>query len=259
VSKAGKATGVVAEAIHQGADTVVVCGGDGTVRAAAEALVDTRVALAVLPTGTANLFAGGLNLPADPAAIVELVLSGRRLVIDTGSCNGRTFTVMGGTGLDAAMIEEADEASGLLGKRRLGVLSYVRAALIHAHTPEPIEAEVNVDGSSFFDGTASCVLVGNLGSLPGALTAFPDASATDGLLDVAVSTATGLREWASLIVSKVRGRQESSPHVRFTQGRRIVVRMSREHRFELDGGTKGAEGLLEFQVRPCSLVVCAPS
>ena len=62
---------------------------------------------------------------------------------------------------------------------------------------------------------------------------------TDGLLDVAVTTATGLREWASLIISTSRRRQEASPHARFAQGGRIVVKMSREQRFEMDGGTKG--------------------
>ncbi|HEY5877927.1 MAG TPA: diacylglycerol kinase family protein [Nakamurella sp.] len=238
VSKARKATAAVAEMIRGGADTVVVCGGDGTVRAAAEALVDTGVALEVVPTGTANLFAAGLDLPAEPAAVVELVTSGHRLVLDTGRCNDRTFTVMAGAGLDAAMIDETDDASGPLGKDRLGVLSYVRAGLIHAHRPDPFEAEVTVDGTVFFDGMTTCVLVGNLGNLPGGLHAFSGASATDGLLDVAVTTAAGLRQWASLIISTARGRQEASPHARFAQGRRIVVKMSRKQRFELDGGTR---------------------
>ena len=259
VPKARKATAAVAEAVRGGADTVLVCGGDGTVRAAAEALVDTGVALAVLPTGTANLFAAGLDLPTEPAAVVELVTSGRRLVLDTGRCNDRTFTVMGGAGLDAAMIDETDDAPGPLGKKTLGALSYVRAGLIHAHRPDPFEADVMVDGRSFFDGVTTCVLVGNLGTLPGGLQAFPDASATDGLLDVAVTTAAGLRDWASLIISAARGRQEASPHARFAQGRRIVVKMSRQQRFELDGGTKGTSDRLRFQVRPRSLVVCSPA
>jgi diacylglycerol kinase (ATP) len=187
------------------------------------------------------------------------VTSGRRLVMDTGRCNDRIFTVMAGAGVDAAMIDETDDASGLLGKERLGVLSYVRAGLIHARRPDPFEAEVMVDGRSFFDGVTTCVLVGNFGNLPGGLQAFPGASATDGLLDVAVTTAAGLWEWASLIISTARGRQEASPHARFAQGRRIVMKMSRKQRFELDGGTKGTSDRLEFQVCPRSLVVCAPS
>ena len=85
-----------------------------------------------------------------------------------------------------------------------------------------------------------------------------DASATDGRLDVAVVTAAGLREWASLIISTARRRQGSSPHVRLAQGTQIDVRMDGEHRFELDGGTKGTTSHLKFQVRPRSLVVCAP-
>ena len=166
---------------------------------------------------------------------------------------------MGGAGLDAAMIDETDDAPGPLGKETLGALSYVRAGLIHAHRPDPFEADVMVDGRSFFDGVTTCVLVGNLGTLPGGLQAFPDASATDGLLDVAVTTAAGLRDWASLIISAARGRQEASPHARFAQGRRIVVKMSRQQRFELDGGTKGTSDRLRFQVRPRSLVVCSPA
>ena len=74
---------------------------------------------------------------------------------------------MGGAGLDAAMIDETDDAPGPLGKKTLGALPYVRAGLIHAHHPGPFEADVMVDGRSFFDGVTTCVLVGNLGTLPG--------------------------------------------------------------------------------------------
>ena len=99
--------------------------------------------------------------------------SGRRRVVDTGRCNDRTFTVMGGAGLDAAMIDETDHASGPLGKETLGALSYVRAGLIHAHRPDPFEADVMVDGRSFFDGVTTCVLVGNLGNATGRAAGVP--------------------------------------------------------------------------------------
>ena len=256
VRKAKESTAAVADAVAAGAETVVVCGGDGTVRAAAQALVDTGVAMAVLPTGTANAFARGLGLPSDPAAVVELIASGARRTLDTGRCNDLTFTVMAGAGLDAAMIDEADSTAG---KRRLGVLSYFRAGLMHARRREPFRATVTVDDAQFFEGPTTCVLVGNLGVLSGGLVAFPSASPTDGLLDVGVVTAAGLREWAGLLVDAARGRQETSDHAQLTRGVSIDVRMDGDHRFELDGGVKGTSSHLRFEVRPRSLVVCAPA
>ncbi len=256
VRKARKTTAAVAEAVAAGADIVVVCGGDGTVRAAAEALVDTGVAVAVVPTGTANAFARGIGLPSDPAAIVESIAVGTLRTLDTGRCNDLTFTVMAGAGLDAAMVDEADSTAG---KRRLGVLSYFRAGLMHARRQEPFRATITVDDAPFFDGLTTCVLVGNLGVLSAGLVAFPNASPTDGLLDVGVVTAAGLREWAGLLVEAARGRHETSAHAQLTQGASIDVRMAAEHRFELDGGLKGTSSHLRFEVRPRSLVVCAPA
>ena len=254
VPKAGKAKDAVRKARKHGADVVVVCGGDGTVRAASEGLVDTGVALAVVPAGTANLFANGLRLPTAPSDIVNLVVEGHRTTIDSGVCNDMTFNVMAGTGLDAGLIDGADAA-----KKRLGMLSYVRAGLVDARRREPFQAEVTIDGAPFYDGSSTCVLVGNIGTLKGGLVAFPDASPHDGRLDVAVVTAVGLREWGAVLISAARRRQASSGHAHLGQGTDIVVRLDGKHRFELDGGCKGTTKRLQFGIRPQSLVVCAPA
>ncbi len=84
VEKGSAAKKAAKKAMSAGADVVVACGGDGTIRAAAEGLVGTKCALAVVPAGTANLFAGALELPSDPAAIVKLIDAGERRTIDTG-------------------------------------------------------------------------------------------------------------------------------------------------------------------------------
>ena len=252
VAKARKATKAVETSLEDGAEVVVVCGGDGTVRAAAQALVDTGVAMAVVPAGTANLFATGLGLPTDPAEVIELVTSGQRRTLDTGVCNDLVFNVMAGAGFDVAMVEDADAA-----KERLGFLAYVRAGLTNALHRQPFDTRVRIDGTPFFEGPATCVLVGNLGTLKGGVKAFPDASPTDGQLDIAVVTAQGLREWAALMVRTARRRQRTSPDVHLSRGTKIDVRLDRAHRFELDGGGKGTAKRLRFKVRPSSLVVCA--
>ena len=252
VSKAKQAGPATRKALKGGARTVIVCGGDGTVRAASEALVGTDASLAVLPAGTANLFATGYSLPSDPADIVDLVVTGRRRTIDSACCNEQTFNVMAGTGFDAAMIDGADAH-----KDRLGMLAYLRAGISNARARDTFEAEVTVDGATFFEGPASCVLVGNIGTLKGGVEALPDASPTDGRLDVAVVTAAGLKEWAGVLVSAVRHRQAMSGHAHLGQGGEITVQLDDKRRYELDGGTKGTSDRLEFGVRPLSLTLCA--
>jgi YegS/Rv2252/BmrU family lipid kinase len=253
IEKGSAATKATAKALDRGADVVLVCGGDGTVRAASQALVGTDAALAVLPTGTANLFASAMKFPDDPTELVELIRGGERRTIDTGTCNGMTFNIMAGTGFDAAMIDSADDD-----KERLGRVAYVRAGIKQARQREAYEMRVEIDDKHVFEGSASCVLVANIGTLTGGVEAFPDASPTDGVLDVAVVTATGLKAWTGLVVSAVRGRQNLSGHAQLWTGRSISVRTDSKHRFELDGGVKGTAKKFDFDVVPGSLTVCAP-
>lgn len=254
IEKGSEAKAAAAKALKGGATTVIVCGGDGSVRAAAEAMVDSQAALCVVPCGTANLFASGLALPTDIKEIVELIVRGDRRSIDTGFCNGQLFNVMAGTGFDVAMLNDAEES-----KEKLGTLAYVGAAVRKTRHRKMFEATIEVDGTQFFEGNVSCVLVGNSGSLKAGIKAFADATSTDGRLHVAAVTAVGAREWASLMVSTVLRRQEWSSHSEIAEGTSITVTFDRKRSFELDGGVKGKSKKLEFEIRPRSLVICAPT
>ncbi len=151
------------------------------------------------------------------------------------------------------MVDGADA-----GKERFGMLAYLRAGVREARRREPFEATVTVDGDELFDGEATCVLVGNVGTLKAGLEAFPDASVTDGLLDVAVLTAAGVREWASVMVAAVRHQQRTAAGVQLAQGRTITVELDGKHRYELDGGMKGRAKKLQLEACPASLTLCAP-
>ncbi len=221
IERGSDAKKAATKALKRDAQTVVVCGGDGSVRAAAEALVGSSVALAVVPSGTANLFATGLGLPTDIDEIVEVISSGDRRTIDSATCNGKTFNVMAGTGFDVGMLAQAEDD-----KERLGTLAYLRAGIDQVRHRKLFEAKVTIDGNTFYDGEASCVLVGKLGSLKGGIKAFPDASPTDGQLHVAVVTAARMREWANLMVSAVLRKQQSSSHAEMSAGAAVEVDLS---------------------------------
>ena len=252
IDRGSDAKRAAAKAVKRGAHTVVVCGGDGSVRAAAEALVGSTTSLAVVPTGTANLFATGLQLPTDIEDIAKAVAIGDRRTVDTGTCNGQTFNVMAGSGFDVGMLAQAEDD-----KERLGTIAYVRSGIDEVRHRKLFDAKVTIDGTTFHDGPASCVLVGKLGSLKGGFKTFPEATPTDGLLHVAVVTAKGAREWVSLMVSAALRRQKSSGQVDVGEGAAISVTFAKKRRFELDGGVKGKAKKLDFEVNPHSLIVCA--
>ncbi|SCG68886.1 diacylglycerol/lipid kinase family protein [Micromonospora halophytica] len=214
VPKSRKAPEKAREALEKGADLIFVWGGDGMVQRCADTLAGSSAAMAILPAGTANLFATNLGIPTDLAEAVRIGLHGRRRTLDLGRLNGEHFAVMAGAGFDGDLIREADRKL----KGRLGRVAYVWTGLRHVRG-ELVRTRIRVDGADWFDGEASCVLFGNVGTITGGVPAFDDARPDDGALEIGVSTADGAVDWARTLGRMATGRSEDSPFVRITRGR----------------------------------------
>ncbi|SCL13489.1 lipid kinase, YegS/Rv2252/BmrU family [Micromonospora nigra] len=253
VPKSRKAPKKLRKALDKGAELVFVWGGDGMVQRCADTLAKSDVPMAILPAGTANLFAGNLGIPEDLPEAVRIGLHGRRRRLDLGKLNGEHFAVMAGAGFDGDLIREADRDM----KGRLGRLAYVWTGLRHVQG-EATRTQITVDGSDWFDDAASCVLFGNVGTITGGIPAFDDARPDDGALQVGVSTASGAIDWARTLGRMAAGRSENSPFVRITRGRRIKVRFAESKTYELDGGARVATRKLKVRVVPAALTVCCP-
>jgi YegS/Rv2252/BmrU family lipid kinase len=126
----GSAGELAADAVRGGCDTVLACGGDGTVHEVLQSLVGTSVALGVVPLGTANALAANLGLQTSPAKAARKLLTAEpvRLSVghisysdNTGATHSRYFTVAAGVGADALFLSRLDPSL----KRRLGYLLYV--------------------------------------------------------------------------------------------------------------------------------------
>jgi YegS/Rv2252/BmrU family lipid kinase len=253
VPKSKRAPKQVRRALDAGADLLFVWGGDGMVQRCLDAIGDEPVTVAILPAGTANLLATNLGIPADLEAAVEIGLHGRRRVIDTGTLNGERFAVMAGVGFDALMIRDADR--GL--KDRLGRLSYVATGAKHLRTPR-FDAHVRIDGVTWFEGKAACVLVGNVGTVFGGIEVFPEASADSGRLEVGVVTAKGMAQWVRTLARTATGRAAQSPFVEVTTAERVRVDLDRPQPVELDGGDRPARRKVKVRIDPQSVTVCVP-
>jgi len=240
--------------VTEGADIVFVWGGDGTVQKCIDAVAGSGVVIAILPAGTANLLAANLGVPTDLTEAVRIGLHGQRRPLDTGSVNGEHFTVMAGAGFDALMIKEAD--AGM--KDRVGRVAYLWTGARNLNARR-VKAVVTVDGRSFFKGSISCVLVGNVGKVVGGIEAFSGARPDDGLLDLGVVTAKNPLQWTRTLGRAALGKTEKSPFVETTRGKRFTIRFNRRFPYELDGGARPASKKLRIKVHPSSITICVPA
>ncbi|HET8813516.1 MAG TPA: diacylglycerol kinase family protein [Solirubrobacterales bacterium] len=252
VPKSKRAPQAVKRALEEGAELILAWGGDGMVRRCVNALEDTQIPLAVLPAGTSNLFATHLGIERDIAGAVEVALRGERRRLDVGRFNGERFAVMAGAGFDAAMIKGAD---GL--KDRLGRAAYVIGGAARLNSAS-FEAKIEIDGTRWYKGPASCILVGNVGDLFGGIEVFADAQPDDGVLDVGVLTSEGPVQLVRAAARTTLGTAEKSPFVRITQGRSLQVKLDRKVRYELDGGDRKKVKSFEVDVEPGAVTVCVP-
>jgi len=253
VPKSKMAPPRVRDALDGGAGLLFVWGGDGMVQRCIDALVGSDACLAIIPAGTANLFASNIDIPKDIRAAIEVGLHGQRRALDVGRINGEHFAVMAGAGFDALMIRDADGAW----KDRLGRLAYVVTGAKHLRNAR-VGMRVRIDGEKWFAGSASCVLVGNVGKVMGNIAAFPDARPDDGLLEIGVVTAKGLWQWSRTLARTASGDAASSPFVETARGRKFDVRFARPTPYELDGGDRKKTDRLRIKVRPRAVTVCVP-
>jgi len=252
VPKSKRAPAAVEQALEEGAELLIAWGGDGMVRRCINALKDSDVPLAIVPAGTSNLFATHLGIERDIGQAVEVALHGDRRRLDVGNFDGERFGVMAGAGFDAAMIKGADDL-----KDRLGRAAYVVGGAAKLNS-EAFEARIKVDGTPWYEGPASCILVGNIGELFGGIEVFADAQPDDGKLDVGVLTSEGPVQLARATARTALGSAEKSPFVRVTQASKVRVKLDRKVRYELDGGDRKKVKKFKVDIEADAITVCVP-
>jgi diacylglycerol kinase (ATP) len=253
VPKSKAAPTEVRKAIDSGAELIFVWGGDGMVQRCIDVIAGTDTALAILPAGTANLLATNLDIPQDIEQAVAIGLRGERRKLDVGRFNGERFGVMAGAGFDASMIQQAD--GGL--KDRFGRVAYVWAGSKSLRA-KPFKAKIAIDGTSWYSGNASCILVGNVGRLFGGIEVFENARPDDGRLEIGVVNADGITDWVRTLARTALGHADRSPLVRATSAKKIEVKLDRKVLYEVDGGDRVKVKSFKIKVEPTAVIVCVP-
>ena len=125
VKDPSRLTGLVVDAIDQGAPMVIIGGGDGSLSSTVDHLVDRECVFALLPFGTANSLARTLGIPLDLDGAVDTIISGRLRRIDLGVINDDYFANCAAIGLSPLIGEAIPHRL----KKYLGRLGYLLWAI----------------------------------------------------------------------------------------------------------------------------------
>jgi diacylglycerol kinase (ATP) len=207
----------LAHAVRAGVDAVVVCGGDGMVNLAVNAVAGTGVPLGIVPAGTGNDIARELGVPLDPAAAaraaIGALLRRERRPVDAVRCRParggevRWFAGVLAAGFDAVVNERANGWSWPRGSAKYS-LAVARELLVFRERPYVLD----LDGREV-RARAMLVAVANGPAYGGGMRISPDARFDDGLLDVVVAGPISRLDLVRIFPTVFSGRHVDHPRV----------------------------------------------
>ena len=248
---------IATEAIAQGASIIIASGGDGTLSAAAGALVGTNIPMGVISRGTANAFASALEIPDTIEAACETILGGATRVVDAARCNGLPMVLLAGIGFEAETIKKADRQA----KNRFGVLAYVMSGIQQLREFEKFEAEIETD-DKVISVTASAVTVANAAPPTSVLAQGPDGVIfDDGLLDITVvapsNRAGAIAASYHLLQTALNESAAERDDVGYLRARRVLIRTNPPQKVVLDGELIGTTPI-DVECMPGGLTIFVP-
>lgn len=246
----GEATRLAAKAVQDGFEAIVAAGGDGTINEVVNGIGLSGLPLAVLPGGTANVFAREHGIPTGLEAAWAVIERGNMRTIDLGcvesSASKRYFAQLAGVGLDAVSVRGTSWRL----KKRIGPLSYIWAGLKAIATHR---AEVDVRGGKV-EARGGLVLIGNGRLYGGQFAVFPEARCDDGLLDVCVFHNHGYVNVLRYLQGVMRGVHTGFKDVTYFQCERVACTSGERVPFEVEGDLAG-EVPATFSIVPRALNV----
>lgn len=247
------------QAVTNGVESIIASGGDGTLSATAEALVETEIPLGIISRGTANAFAAALGIPDTIEAACQTILDGKTRVVDSARCNGKPMILLAGIGFEAETVENADREA----KNRYGMLAYFLSGVQQLQDLVNCEFEAKIETENqVITVNAAALTIANAAPPTSILAQGPAGIiADDGLLDLtivapqnrmaAVASAYHLLQTAFLNEATKRD------DIGYLSAKRLQVSTSPPQKVVMDGEIIGMTPI-DIECIPSSLTIFVP-
>jgi len=233
---------IARQAAENGFDTVVAVGGDGTVNQVVNGIIGTKIALGIIPTGTANDLASYYHIPKDIEKACGLIAGRHLQSADIIRVNGWCYITAGGIGLPSAVagIANAVKSNGKTGRligqlmgSKLYLLAVMGALLETGRYRNPLS--IKYEGIQM-RANALSLMINNQPFLGRNFLMSPGAVNHDGMLDVClIENSATLIETLVIIFKVLTGRHIFSQGVRIWQTREVILKTERPMDFMGDG------------------------
>jgi diacylglycerol kinase (ATP) len=158
---------------------VVICGGDGTVSAVANALQGIPVNIGIIPIGSGNSLAFAAKIPKQPLSALDIIFKGRAYPVDAFKINEKFSCALCGIGFDAEVAHEFAK------QKTRGLQTYLRISTMKFFSSRPYPFEITV-GDRMIKTEAYFISIANSNQFGNHVTIAPRASMSDGLLDIVI-------------------------------------------------------------------------
>jgi YegS/Rv2252/BmrU family lipid kinase len=256
-------TKLAKKAATSGLDAIFVAGGDGSVHQAVAGLLGSETALAVLPAGTANVWAQELGLPSlswtNWGALetsVKKILSGSVRTMDVGVCQGIPFLLWAGVGFDAFIVHHLEPRSRW--QKQIATPHYAANAAWYARTWSGMDLNIWADGEKV-SGIYLVALVTNIHLYAGGLAEIsPKARVDDGSMDLWLFAGDTLLETLQHIFDLASGKHLSSEKTNYIPCKKVIIESKTDIYLQLDGEPIAPSKKVTIDIRTQALRVLVP-
>ncbi len=242
----GHAAELAHAAIDEGFDVCVAVGGDGTVNEVARSLRHSPTALAIIPMGSGNGLARHLQVPMDPDGALRVLSRCQIKELDYGLINDIPFFCTCGVGFDAFISEKFANS----GKRGLG--TYIENTLRGGLSYQPETYELTIDGEKEHY-KAFLIACGNASQYGNNFYIAPQASMSDGLLDVTIIEPVKVMDAPQLVMQMMNKTLDTNSHVRTLQCKSLHIHRDQPGVIHYDGEPAEAGTDIEVRLMPKGL------
>ena len=243
------------DGIHYGrtinADTVIVVGGDGTIREVVNGLMQQKYIpkLGIIPAGTVNDLARALNIPLDPFKAIAVLKKDTVKYIDVGKLNETYFISLVAIGGIPQAIHDVQSES----KTKWGRAAYFFNGAKNAMKQQPFTYEMKNDNHSI-SGESSLVVLSLLNSVAGMGRFFQNAQPDDGRVSIMVFPTFKFLKAGYFVARILAGKIQENKEVAIYSTKEVSLILSKPYSLNVDGEKEqGRE--LHIQVIPKILPV----